>query len=253
MLHESWCSREKTPVAVGLYFSLGHSTVVVLACVAMATTGLHADFEMARRIGGLIGTEISVLFLILIALANVATLLSTWRAYRARSAHESDGSAGLLSHLLRRLVAVINRPWQMFPLGFLFGLGFDTASSVGILSFSSVASHAVSLGTVAIFPALFTAGMTLIDTTDGLLMKRAYGWALIRPRRKLIYNFTITLFSILVALVIGGLELLSLIGDHFSLSGWFWTAISTLNAHLGFIGCIIAVALAAIWVLYQPA
>jgi nickel/cobalt transporter (NiCoT) family protein len=194
------------PVAVGLYFALGHSSVVMLACIAIAATGLRADFEKASRLGGLIGTEISAFFLVLIALANVAAL------------------------------------------GFLFGLGFDTASSVGILSLSSLASHAVTLGTVAIFPALFTAGMTLIDTTDGLLMKRAYGWALISPRRKLVYNLTITSFSILVALVIGGLEILSLIRDRFSLSGWFFTAISKLNAHFGFIGCIIAVALAAIWV-----
>jgi high-affinity nickel-transport protein len=137
----------------------------------------------------------------------------------------------------------------MYLLGFLFGLGFDTASEVGLLGISaSQASHAVPLWTIMVFPALFTAGMSLVDTTDGLVMVGAYGWALVRPMRKLVYNLTITLFSILVALIIGALEALNLIAGRFALSGAFWTWVSNLNDHFGAIGCAIIAALIICWI-----
>ena len=157
---------------------------------------------------------------------------------------------GLSSRILHPLVAMIASPWQMYPLGFLFGLGFDTASEVGLLGVSaSAASHAAPIWTVMVFPALFTAGMALIDTTDGLLMKGAYGWALVKPQRKLAYNFTITLISVLVALIVGGLEALNLIAARFVLTGAFWRGVRDLNDHFGALGCAITVALVGCWML----
>jgi high-affinity nickel-transport protein len=171
-----------------------------------------------------------------------------WRAFRIRSDEKADAPAGLLSRLLRPFVAMIAHPWQMYPLGFLFGLGFDTASEVSLLGVSaSAASHAASIWTVMVFPALFTAGMVLIDTTDGLLMKAAYGWAQVKPQRKLAYNFTITLISILMAFFVGGLEALNLIANRFSSMGGFWRGVRDVNDHFGAIGCIVTVALVGCW------
>jgi high-affinity nickel-transport protein len=243
------------PATVGLWFSLGHSTVVALACAAIAMTSvaLRAHFAALRDIGTLVGTGVSASFLFIIALANIVTLISVWRAFRrARSGERAKSddalSGGILTRVLKPMMAVIARPEQMYPLGFLFGLGFDTASEVGLLGISaSQASHAVPLWTIMVFPALFTAGMSLIDTTDGLFMVGAYGWALVRPMRKLVYNLTITLFSILVALIIGALEALNLIADRFALTGAFWKWVGDLNDHFGAIGCAIIIALLACW------
>jgi high-affinity nickel-transport protein len=150
--------------------------------------------------------------------------------------------------MLRPLMAFISKPWQMYPLGFLFGLGFDTATEIGLLGISaSQASHAIPLWTIMVFPALFTAGMSLIDTTDGLVMVGAYGWAFVKPMRKLVYNLTITLFSILVALIIGALEALNLIAGRFALNSGLWHWVSDLNDHFGAIGCAIILALIACW------
>ena len=241
------------PASVGLYFSLGHSTVVALACAAIALTSvsLSAHFAGLREIAGVFGTAISAGFLFIIALANIVSLASVWRTFR----RAQTGAAvielmpgGLFSRMLRPLMTVIARPRQMYPLGFLFGLGFDTASEVGLLGISAAqASHAVPLWTIMVFPALFTAGMSLIDTTDGVLMTGAYGWAMAQPQRKLVYNFTVTLFSVLVALIIGVLETLGLIGSRFALSGAFWRWIGDLNSHFGAIGCAIIMTLRACW------
>ncbi len=242
----------KKPIAIGLYFSLGHSTLVALACgmIAATSAGLHTYFGAVRAIGGLVSTGISASFLFIIALANAVTLASVWRAFRATTAEGVAVPFGPLSRILRPLMAVITNSRQMYPLGFLFGLGFDTASEVGLLSVSAgQASHAISLWTIMVFPALFTAGMSLIDTTDGLVMRGAYGWALVEPQRKLAYNFAITLFSILVALIVGVLETLNLIANHFVFTGTFWRWISDLNNHLGAIGCAIIVAFVGCWTL----
>jgi high-affinity nickel-transport protein len=241
------------PAGVGLYFSLGHSTVVALACavIALMSVGLRARFAGLRDIGSLFGTGVSASFLLIIALANIVTLVSVWRALR-RGGVDAPANlpGGLLTRILKPMMAVISRPRHMYPLGFLFGLGFDTASEIGLLGISaSQASHAVPLWTIMVFPALFTAGMSLIDTTDGLMMIGAYGWALVRPMRKLIYNFTITLFSILVALIVGALEALNLIADRYALGGGAWRWIGDLNDHFGAIGCAIVVSFLACWLL----
>jgi high-affinity nickel-transport protein len=245
------------PATVGLWFSLGHSTVVALACAAIAVTSvtLRAHFAALRDIGSLVGTGVSAGFLFIIAMANIVTLISIWRAFRrGRADRQADAGndlpGGILMRILKPMMAVIARPEQMYPLGFLFGLGFDTASEVGLLGISaSQASHAVPLWTIMVFPALFTAGMSLIDTTDGLFMVGAYGWALVKPMRKLIYNFTITLFSILVALIIGALEALNLIADRFALNGAFWKWVANLNDHFGALGCAVILTLLGCWAL----
>jgi hypothetical protein len=146
---------------------------------------------------------------------------------------------GVLGRLFRRFFRVIERSWQMYPLGVLFGLGFDTATEVGLLGISATqASQGLSIWSILVFPALFTAGMTVIDTTDSILMQGAYGWAFVKPIRKLYYNLTITAVSVVVAVVVGGLEALNLVGDQLGLTdgGGFWGAIGAINDNFGILG-----------------
>jgi len=156
---------------------------------------------------------------------------------------------GLLARLFRPAFAMVGRSWQMYPLGFLFGLGFDTATEVGLLGISATeATRGLSIWSILVFPTLFTAGMCLIDTTDSILMLGAYGWAFMKPLRKLYYNMTITLISIVVALLIGGIEALGLIGDQLDLRGGFWDWIGSLNDNFGNIGFIIIGVFVASWI-----
>ena len=135
---------------------------------------------------------------------------------------------------------MVTRSWHMYPFGALFGLGFDTATEVGLLGISATqAAHGLSPWSIMVFPILFSAGMSLIDTLDGHMMLGAYGWAYMKPIRKIYYNLSITLVSVLVALVIGGVEALGLIQIEYHLSGWFWDAISSMNDNFGTIGYII--------------
>ncbi len=233
---------------VGFWFSLGHSTVVVLASLAIAASaiGIETWLGVARQVGGLAGTLISALFLLGIAVANLFVLQGVWRSFcRVRQGGELEGETlgevlagpGLLARLLRPLFRAITRSWQMYPLGFLFGLGFDTATEIGVLGLSAAqASQGMSPWQVMVFPALFTAGMALVDTMDSVLMTHAYGWAFINPLRKLWYNLTITAASVLVALMIGAVEVLGLVASQLSLSGPFWGAVSGLNNGFGYLG-----------------
>jgi nickel/cobalt transporter (NiCoT) family protein len=241
----------KRPLSVGLFFSLGHSTVVVLATVAVAATAaaLQSRFGDIKLIGGVIGTSVSAVFLLAIALVNLAILMRVWRSFR----HVRDGGRfepehldallagrGFLARLFRGLFRIISKSWHMYPLGFLFGLGFDTATEIGLLGISAAqVAQGMSLWSMLIFPALFTAGMALVDTTDGILMVGAYGWAFANPIRKLWYNLTITAVSVLVALFIGGVEALGLLADKFGLEGRFWGTIGNLNESLGTFGFVV--------------
>ncbi|MGA3344097.1 MAG: HoxN/HupN/NixA family nickel/cobalt transporter [Terracidiphilus sp.] len=242
----------KRPVAVGFLFSLGHSTIVVLGSAAIAATAMALQHRMdaARAIGGVIGTLVSMLFLFAIAIANLIVLRSIYRAFvRVRGGApyvEEDfdlllADRGFLSRLFRPMFNLITRSWHMYPLGFLFGLGFDTATEIGLLGISAAeASKGLSLWSILVFPVLFAAGMSLIDTTDNILMLGAYGWAFIKPVRKLYYNMTITFVSVLVALIVGGIEALGLLADQFQLKGIVWTAVERLNGNFGVLGyCII--------------
>jgi nickel/cobalt transporter (NiCoT) family protein len=214
------------PVGVGLFFSLGHSAIVVLMSVgvAFAASALTSRFDSMKAVGGVISTSASALFLFAIAFINVLVLISVYRTFQAVKRGEPFveedfdillNKRGFLSRIFRPLVKLVTKSWHMFAIGFLFGLGFDTATEVALFGISSAqAANGMSLGTIMVFPLLFTAGMTLIDTTDGVLMLGAYGWAFMKPIRKLYYNMTITAVSVIVAVLIGGLETLNLIGDQ---------------------------------------
>jgi high-affinity nickel-transport protein len=241
----------KRPVSVGFFFSLGHSTVViVMAIVVAATAGaLQSRFQAFKDFGDIVGTSISAFFLLLVAIMNIFILIGTWKTFRrvSQGGHydEEDmdmviARGGPLSHLFRPIFKVITKSWHMYPLGFLFGLGFDTATEVALLAISATeASKGLPLWSVLIFPALFTAGMSLVDTTDGILMLGAYGWAFLNPLRKLFYNITVTAVSVIVALLVGGIEALGLIGDKLGLSGRFWDFIGSLNDNFGDLGYLI--------------
>ncbi|HZK90577.1 MAG TPA: HoxN/HupN/NixA family nickel/cobalt transporter [Stellaceae bacterium] len=253
----------RRPIAIGLFFSLGHSSIVVGLSVALAitATALQARFDALQTAGAMVGTAMSALFLFAIALANVLVLISVYRAFQivkhgGRIADEDLdlmlAKRGLLGRLFRRLFRMIERSWQMYPLGVLFGLGFDTATEVGLLGISAAqASQGLPIWSIMVFPALFTAGMTLVDTTDSILMLGAYGWAFIKPIRKLYYNLTITAASVVVAVVVGGLETLNLIGDQLGLNdeGGFWGVVGSLNGNFGVLGYVIVGIFVAAWVI----
>jgi len=249
----------KRPVSVGFFFALGHSTIVALgsAGVALATGALQGRFESFRLVGGLIGTSASVVFLFLVAAANLLILSSVYRTFRrvrrGDALVEEDlnhllAQRGLLGRVFRPMFAMVARSWHMYPLGFLFGLGFDTATEIGLLGISAAeASRGLPIWSIMVFPALFTAGMSLIDTTDGVLMLGAYGWAFTKPIRKLYYNLTITFVSVVVAVLIGSIEALGLAADQLKLEGPFWAMIGALNDHFGSLGYLIIAIFAASW------
>jgi high-affinity nickel-transport protein len=248
----------KQPVSVGLFFALGHSSVVLLASAGVAFTASFVGARSAtlREIGSTVGTLVSFGFLWLIAAVNLVALRGTWAAFRrARRSgtYEPDGllvKGGVTARFLQPLFRFMRHSWQMFPLGFLFGLGFETATEVMLLGMSAEqASNGVSWTTVLLFPALFAAGMTLVDTTDGALMMRAYGWAFIHPARKLYYNIIVTLASAAAAFLVGGLEALGLINDHFGFTGAFWDLVTSLNGHVGVLGYAMIVLFALCWLI----
>jgi len=249
----------KRPVAVGFMFSLGHSTIVVIGSAVLAGTALTLQNRLMglRVIGGVVGTLLSASFLFAIAAVNLFIVHSILRAFlkvrRGEPYVDEDfdlllGHRGFLARIFRPIFKMISRSWHMYPLGMLFGLGFDTATEVGLLGISAVeGSRGLSLGSILVFPALFATGMSLIDSTDNILMLGAYRWALIKPIRKLYYNMTITCVSAIVALVVGGIESLGLLAARSHHNGTFWAAIIKLNANTGALGCFIVALFAVSW------
>ncbi len=245
----------KRPVAVGFFFSLGHSSVVVLASIGVALTAAHV--EAFKAVGGVIGTSVSAVFLLVIALMNLVILRSIYKAWR----HVREGGAyveedfdllladrGFMARIFRPLFRLISRSWHLYPLGFLFGLGFDTATEIALLGISATqAAQGLSPWSIMVFPLLFSAGMSLVDTLDGHLMLGAYGWAYMKPLRKLYYNMSITLVSVVVAVIIGSIEALGLIADQLELKGDFWGFIGNLNDSFGVLGYIIIGIFIASW------
>ena len=248
------------PMTVGLWFSLGHSTVVVLASVAIAITAkaLQGPLAPLRETGALVGTLVSIGFLLAIAVVNLVILRAVLRRFarlrRGEPCVDEDldrllAGRGLLARLLRPLFRLITRSWHMYPLGLLFGLGFDTATEIGLLGLAATsATQGLPVWSILVFPALFTAGMSLVDTTDGIFMLRAYGWAFASPLRKLGYNIVMTAVSVAVAVIVGGVEALGLLADRLHLQGRFWDAIGALGDHFGTIGYLIVAAFALCWV-----
>jgi len=240
----------KHPVSVGFFFSLGHSTIVVVASLIVYSVAIAVQnrFDAFKEIGETIGTSVSSFFLIAIALMNIVILRGVWRTFqevRMGGRYNDQGlemltGRGVMARLFRPLFGLLSSPWHMYPIGFLFGLGFDTATEVALLGISAAAAaKGLSVGAMAVFPVLFTAGMTLVDTTDGILMVGAYGWAFIKPIRKLYYNLTITFVSVIVALIVGGIEAVGLLKDRFNLTGGVWDFIGSLNDNFGTLGFVI--------------
>jgi nickel/cobalt transporter (NiCoT) family protein len=248
----------KRPVAVGFFFGLGHSTIVMVlgTIVAVAASVLKVDLQL-QSVAGAVGTGVSALFLYLIALLNGIVLVDIFRTFRKmrrgekyneQTLNEMLNQRGFLARFFRPLFKITTKSWHMYPIGVLFGLGFETATEIAILAISaSTVSKGLPIYLSMLFPLLFTAGMTLIDATDSILMLGAYGWAFVKPVRKLYYNMNITLISVFIAIVIGTIEVLSIIANQLNLHGWFWDKVGNLD--FGTIGFIIIGLFVASWII----
>jgi high-affinity nickel-transport protein len=249
----------RKPIGVGFFFSLGHSTIVVLASAAIAASAaaLQGRLDALHDLGGVIGTLVSAFFLLAIGIANLLLLRGIWAAFqrvrRGERIIDADlagmpAAGGPLARLFRPVFRVVTRSWHMYPVGFLFGLGFDTATEIGLLGISATqAAAGMNFWEIMAFPALFTAGMALLDTTDSVAMVGAYGWAFVNPVRKLWYNLTITAASVVVAIFIGGVEALGLLGSKLNLGGGFWDLIGELNDNFGTFGYAVVGIFLASW------
>jgi high-affinity nickel-transport protein len=235
------------PLSVGFFFSLGHSSVVFLLATGFAVgiRGLSGDVSndgsTLHRATGLIGPAVSGSFLLLIGIVNLVVLIGIVRIFaRMRQGHFSEqqledqlNSRGLMNRISGRATRAVRQPWQMYPLGFLFGLGFDTATEIALLATAgTAAAGGLPITAILCLPILFAAGMSLLDTIDGAFMNFAYGWAFSRPVRKVFYNITITALSVAVALIIGSIELLAVAVDRLGLHGGLWDRISGLDLNL---------------------
>ncbi len=239
----------RQPLGVGFFFSLGHSTVVLALSIgiAFAATAVKAGLPQLRNVGALVGAGVSGTFLWFIGILNLLVLLDILKIWRsAKSGIHSHAhleallqKRGLLNRLFGgRLQRLMNHSWQMYPLGLLFGLGFDTASEVGLLAMTAGASAGnLPLPAVLCLPVLFAAGMTVMDTTDGVLMSKAYNWAFLNPLRKIFYNITTTGLSVAVALLIGTVELMQVAIGMLDLHGGVFDAVAALN--FGVLGYLI--------------
>jgi len=245
---------KKTPVTIGTYFSLGHSTIVILMSIVVAVGTIYARSHLPyfQELGGIIGTWVSGMFLLIIAMINLLIFFDIFRTFnRLKNCADEDHQVsddmieqkGVMTKVFKFAFKFVSKPWHMYIVGVLFGLGFDTASEIAVLAISGAqAAHGVSIWVILIYPLLFTAGMCLIDTTDGVLMVGVYGWAFIKPLRKLFYNMTITFVSFCVAFFIGGLETLAMIAGQYNLQTGLWYYINKLNDNFGYMGyCIIGI------------
>jgi high-affinity nickel-transport protein len=249
----------KTPLGVGLFFSLGHSTVVVALTIAVAAGAavMKDRLPALQHAGELIGTSVSAGFLLLIAAINLTILFDIFGAFaRARRGETYEdfnldaklNRRGLMGRLFAPLLRIVDKSWKMYPIGVLFGLGFDTATEVALLGIAAVeAGKGLPVADILLFPLLFTAGMSLIDTTDGILMLGAYGWAFVKPVRKLYYNAVITSISVFVAIGVGGIEATGVVADQFRLNGGIWDVVRLLNDNFGLLGFIIVAFFLASW------
>jgi high-affinity nickel-transport protein len=241
--------KDKRPLAVGFFFSLGHSTVVLALSIgiAFAATAVKTGLPQIKSMGAVIGASVSGAFLWIIGILNLLVLLDILQVWRsAKSGAHSHAhlevmlqKRGLLNRLFGgRLQRLMNHSWQMYPLGLLFGLGFDTASEVGLLAMTAGASAGnLPLPAILCLPILFASGMTVMDTTDGVLMSKAYDWAFLNPLRKIFYNITTTGLSVAVALLVGTIELLQVLVGIFGLHGRFFEFVAGLD--FGILGYLI--------------
>ena len=251
----------KRPLGVGFFFSLGHSTVVFAIAVALGVAvkwvvqGVVADSGELRSIGGAVGTLVSGGFLILVGILNLLVLVDIIRVYRKMRRGEYDArgleqelvAGGVMTRMFGRLFRVIEHSWQMYPVGFLFGLGFDTASEVAFLAVSAgAAAQGLPFGAIISLPLIFAAGMSLMDTADGAFMSKAYTWAFASPIRKVFYNLTVTSLSVFVALFVGVVELVQILVQVLHLRGGAFDVIARFN-FLGVAGYAIVAAFVVTW------
>jgi len=251
----------RKPVGVGFFFSLGHSTVVLLIAVALGLAvkwiveGVVADSGQLRSIGGAVGTLVSGGFLVAIGILNLVILVDIGRVYRRmrRGEYDRDGlehelmSGGLMTRLFGRIFRLVDRSWQMYPVGFLFGLGFDTASEVALLAISAgAAAQGLPFGAVISLPLIFAAGMSLMDTADGAFMSKAYSWAFASPIRKVFYNLTVTSLSVFIALFVGVVELAQILIQILGLHGGMYDAVAKFD-FIGKAGYVIVAAFVVTW------
>ncbi|MFB9275462.1 HoxN/HupN/NixA family nickel/cobalt transporter [Cohnella cellulosilytica] len=232
--------QNRNPLGVGLYFSLGHSTVVFLMAVATAFSVKWAQSRLPQfeEIGGVIGASVSGVFLLTVGVINFVILVNLVKAYRQFRTGATDQSEldkllesrGLLSRLTRPLFRFVGRSWHIYPLGFLFGLGFDTASEITLLAISAgAAQNSVPLVGILSFPLLFAAGMTLMDTANGILMTKAYSWSSAMPMRKMIYNLSVTAIAVIAAVLIGAVTLAQLVAEKQSWGSRFGSWVRSLD------------------------
>lgn len=249
------------PLSVGFFFSLGHSTIV-FALALLFSLGIKAlagpvadDASTLHEVTGLIGTSVSGVFLYVIGIINLLVLVGIVRvffrlrrgAYDQRELDEQLGARGPMMRLYGRLTRSIKKPWQMYPLGLLFGLGFDTATEIALLFLAAGAAFSgLPFYAILCLPILFAAGMSLLDTIDGAFMNFAYGWAFAKPVRRIYYNMTITGLSVVVALVIGTFQLLSVLGEKLSLRGGLWDLV--LGIDLNVVGYFVVGLFVVTWI-----
>jgi high-affinity nickel-transport protein len=240
----------KRPLSVGFWFSLGHSTIVFALCLLLSL-GVRAlagqvedDASALHQATGLIGTSVSGVFLYVIAILNLVVLAGILRVFKQMRRGEFDEAAlerqldnrGVLNRLLRGATKAVRKPWHIYPVGLLFGLGFDTATEIGLLVLAAgAATFALPWYAILVLPILFAAGMTLFDTVDGCFMNFAYGWAFAKPVRKIFYNLTVTALSVAVALLIGTIELVSILAEKLDITSGPLAAIASVDLdYVGF-------------------
>ncbi|GCC11726.1 high-affinity nickel transport protein [archaeon] len=248
------------PVGVGFFFSMGHSTVVILLSLGLVllVKATKSQMPFLAHWGGLVGTIVSAGFLTLIGLLNLIIFYKLWKVfknYRNNGVIDDEhienllNKRGLISRTLRFFYKHIDHSWQMYPVGFLFGLGFDTATEVAVLGISAAMAQSghLPLWVIMIFPLLFTAGMSLMDTSDGVVMLKAYDWAMVDPIRKVFFNMTITGASVVVALLVGTIEWIEVLSSQLNLSGSFFKFLDALD--FAVLGLIVVSFMLAIWFL----
>ena len=231
----------KRPYTVGMWFSLGHSTVVVALIIGLilATRTVATDIPALQSAGAVIGTLVSGSFLWIIGFINAVIVIGLYKIFQTLKQGKLNQAElehllenrGFMNRFFRPLFKAISKPWHIYPIGVLFGLGFDTASEVALIAISvgiGVSTN-IPLYYILVLPLLFTCGMVTVDTADGVAMRVAYGWAFLNPVRKIYYNLTVTVISVLVAWAIGTIELLQVLSSELNLNGLFWNWLNALN------------------------
>jgi high-affinity nickel-transport protein len=231
----------KKPCTVGMWFSLGHSTVVVALIIGLifATRAVTTNIPALQSAGAIVGTLVSGSFLWIIGFINAVIVIGIYKIFQTLkqgklNQAELDNlleNRGFMNRFFRPLFKLISKPWHIYPVGVLFGLGFDTASEVALIAISVGIGVSTSIPVyyILVLPLLFTCGMVTVDTADGVAMRVAYGWAFLNPLRKIYYNLTVTVISVLVAWVIGTIELLQVLSTELNLTGLFWSWLNTVN------------------------